>query len=64
MSASEAEVRQYQVLIQRIDKEGPFTALSFFNVDRSLMTTALSTTVTYIIILIQFDLCKHADDDI
>ena len=54
-------VRSYLVLIQEIESEGPFTALDFFNVDRPLVTTAFSTVVTYLIILIQFNLCKNSE---
>ena len=54
-------VRSYIVLIQEIESEGPFTALDFFDVDRPLVTTAFSTVVTYLIILIQFNLCKKSE---
>ena len=54
-------MRRYLILIQEIESEGPFTALDFFNVDRSLVTTAFSTVVTYLIILIQFNLCKKSE---
>ena len=40
------------------------TALDFYNVDKSLATTAFSMVVTYIIILIQFDLCKSTTADV
>ena len=40
------------------------TALDFYNVDKSLATTAFSTVVTYMIILIQFDLCKSTSTDV
>ena len=49
--------RKYLMLIQKIENEGPFTAMDFFNVDKSLVTGALSTIITYLIILIQFNLC-------
>ena len=48
---------RYLMLIQKIEKEGPFTAFDFFNVDRSLVTGALATVITYLIILIQFHIC-------
>ena len=53
--------RTYQILIQRIESEGPFTALDFFNVDRALVTTTFSTVVTYLIIMIQFNLCETSE---
>ena len=54
----EEEMRyKYLMLIQMIQKEGPFTALDFFNVDKSMVTASVSTVLTYLIILVQFDLC-------
>ena len=49
--------RKYLVLMHNIENEGPLTALDFFAVDKSLVTAAFATVVTYLIILIQFDLC-------
>ena len=46
------------MLILEVETEGPFTAYDLFNIDNSMLTTALATTVTYLIILVQFDLCK------
>ena len=48
---------RYLMLIQKIDTEDPFTALGFFTVDKTTLTSALATVVTYLIILIQFNLC-------
>ena len=48
---------RYLMLIQKIDTEEPFTALGFFTVDKTTLTSALATVVTYLIILIQFNLC-------
>ena len=45
------------MLIQEVETEGPFTAYDFFNVDNSMLTAALATVVTYLIILVQFNLC-------
>ena len=56
-TTDEKMLRQYQMLIQKIDQEGPFTAMDFFKVDKTTVTTACSTIITYLIILIQFDLC-------
>ena len=49
---------KYLMLIQKIETEEPFTALGFFAVDKTTLTSALATVVTYLIILIQFDLCE------
>ena len=43
---------------KEVEAEGPFTAYSFFTVDNSMLTAALANILTYLIILIQFDLCK------
>jgi len=42
-------------LIYQVQEESPFTALGFFDVDRSTLTSILATSATYIIILLQFD---------
>ena len=48
---------QYRNLIENIKDEEPFTALGFFNVDKTSVTAILGTVITYNIILIQFNLC-------
>ena len=50
--------QKYLMLIHNIENEGAMTALDFFVVDKFLVTAAISTVVTYLIILIQFNLCK------
>ena len=42
-------------IIENIQDETPFTAGGFFNVDRSTLTAIAGATLTYLIILIQFD---------
>ena len=49
--------RKYLMLIHNIENEGAMTALDFFAVDKTLLTAAFATMVTYLIILIQFNLC-------
>ena len=46
------------MLIEEVETEGPFTAYDFFNVDNSMLTAALATVVTYLIIIVQFDICE------
>ena len=41
--------------IENIQDETPFTASGYFNVDRSTLTAITGATLTYLIILIQFD---------
>ena len=49
---------KYLMLLQKIEAEDPFTALGFFAVDKSTLTAALATIATYLIILIQFNMCQ------
>ena len=48
---------QYRNLIENIKEEEPFSALGFFNVDKTSVTALLGTIITYNIILVQFNLC-------
>ena len=52
--------RKYLMLIHNVENETPFTAYNLFNVDKSLISTAFTTTLTYLIILLQFNLCNGA----
>ena len=38
-----------------VELEEPFTALGFFNIERSTLTSLLSTILTYLIIILQFE---------
>ena len=42
-------------LIHQIQEETPFSALGFFDIGRSTLVSIAATTVTYNIILLQFD---------
>ena len=53
--------RKYLMLIHNIENETPFTAYNLFNMDKSLISTAFTTTLTYLIILLQFNLCNSTD---
>ena len=56
--------QKYLMLIHKIDNEGAITAMDFFTVDKSLLTSVFSTVFTYTIILIQFNLCQSWIGDI
>ena len=45
------------MLLVDLKLEGPFTGLGFFTVDRTTLTAQLATTLTYFIILVQFNFC-------
>ena len=42
-------------LISKVCDEEPFSALGFFIIDRSMLTSMAANILTYLIILIQFD---------
>ena len=42
-------------IIENIQDETPFTASGFFNFDLSTLTAITGATLTYLIILLQFD---------
>ena len=44
---------QMEDVISQIELEAPFTALGFFNIELSTMTSIISTVLTYIIVLVQ-----------
>ena len=54
-AVSYQEEKKLLDLIYQVQEETPFTALGFFDVDRSTLTSILATSATYIIILLQFD---------
>ena len=45
------------MLMEKIKDEGPFDALGYFEADKTTLTAAVGTVATYLIILIQFNLC-------
>ena len=45
--------------MQAIAGEGGFTALGFFTVDKTALTSVLANYLTYFIILCQFNLCNE-----
>ena len=48
------EKENVMFLISDIKEEGPFTALGFFNIECSTLTSLVSTILTYLIVLVQF----------
>ena len=49
-------------LIAEIEAETPFTALGFYSIEKSTLTSLLSTIVTYLIIVIQFKQSEDSSD--
>ena len=49
-------------LIAEIEAETPFTALGFYSIEKSTLTSLLSTIVTYLIIVIQFKQSQDSSD--
>ena len=49
---------KHLMLQEKIKDEGPFDDLGYFKVDKSTLTAVFGTVVTYLIILIQFNLCN------
>ena len=50
-------------LISEIDALGPFSALGFFTVDLTTFTSIISTALTYLIILAQFNKNCYAPEE-
>ena len=53
--------KQLLMLIENIEREEPFTAFGLFSVDTSTLSGVVATTVTYIIVLVQFNFCQSKD---
>ena len=51
-----ADKEKVYVLIKILDKQEPLSAAGFFQVDKSLFVSVVSTIITYLIILCQFKL--------
>ena len=49
--------KQLLMLIQNVEKEGPFTAYGLFGVNVGTIPGVLATTATYVIVLVQFNFC-------
>ena len=41
-------------LIHKMEAEGPFSALGFYEIQRSTLTSMFSTIITYLVIMVQF----------
>ena len=44
---------EIEILIAEIGETKPFSAMGFFNVERSCLITVLATAFTYVIVLLQ-----------
>ena len=54
LKGTKHEKTHLKSLIRRVETEAPFTALGFFDVELSTLTSIVSTVLTYLIIIIQF----------
>ena len=50
----ETKDKEIEKLICKLEAEGPFTALGFFEIERSTLTSLVSTIVTYLVVIVQF----------
>ena len=64
LNGTDQEKLLIEDIMSQIESEAPFTALEFFNVELSTMTTIISTVLTYVIILVQFNPTKTNEQDI
>ena len=55
------ERRRIQNLVEDIRSEGPMTGCGYFSVTRGSLTSMFSITITYVIILIQFNQSEGGD---
>ena len=50
------EDKEVAKLIKSLEKTGPLTGCGLFTIERSTLTSMVSTSITYLIILVQFKL--------
>ncbi len=50
---NEGVKEELEIVIAEIAETKPFTALGFFNVERSCLITVIATAFTYVIVLLQ-----------
>ena len=53
-SVVEVERESLRILVKEIEKTGPLTGNGYFDISRSTLTSIVSTSITYLIILLQF----------
>ena len=53
IKTEESMKTEIEIVVAEIVETEPFTALGFFNIERSCLITLLATSVTYIIVLLQ-----------
>ena len=51
----ENQTKVIKRLIHKVCDEEPFSAMGFFTIDRSMLTSLMANILTYLIILIQFN---------
>ena len=54
VESEDKHTKSIKRLITKVCDEEPFTALGFFSIDRSMLTSMVANILTYLIILIQF----------
>jgi hypothetical protein len=55
LEGTDQEKMLIEDIISQIESETPFSAMGYFNIELSTMTSIISTVLTYIIILVQFN---------
>ena len=45
------------MLIQNVERQGPFDAFGLFSVNITSLSSVMGTIVTYVIVLLQFQFC-------
>ena len=61
-SSRETRVQLYNI-ISEIEREAPFKALGLFSVDLTTLTSIVSTAMTYIVIMVQFEDSEKASQE-
>ena len=49
-------------MVKRLEKFAGFTALNYFNVNKSLLTSIIANFLTYFIVLLQFGMSPSPSD--
>ena len=54
VDCDDQHTRSIKRLISKVHEEEPFSAMGFFIIDRSMLTSMAANILTYLIILLQF----------
>ena len=55
LDCNDKHTKSIKRLISKVCDEEPFSAMGFFSIDQSMLTSLAATVLTYLIILIQFN---------